>query len=356
MYVEVVLHALRRCRKASCVYERSTTSSLSLVASAVVQSSSAQDFVQSQSTEKTFVAIMDQKMSENSQCTNPLNSKLGTGLISSRGDHSTGGLQVYDQIHSSMLRAPLLTASRGRPFDKLLCSTMAEADHIPATTPAVITSYLNILKRAGAEFMAVFLVVFMAGGTTIVNTQINGDLTLMGLAIAGGIPVMLMIYAIGGISGAHMNPAVSLAFASKGVFPFAMVPVYAFAQVLGSTTAAALLRGLFNDPQALITFPYMGSGKAFIVEAISGFNLAYVATAVTTGFYTSGELAGIAVAATVIINILFAGPVSGASMNPARSLGAAIVANSYHGIWIYMLAPTIGALAGAWIHKLVQIQ
>jgi glycerol uptake facilitator-like aquaporin len=71
--------------------------------------------------------------------------------------------------------------------------------------------------------MAVFLVVFMAGGTTIVNTQINGDLTLMGLAIAGGIPVMLMIYAIGGISGAHMNPAVSLAFASKGVFPFAMV-------------------------------------------------------------------------------------------------------------------------------------
>jgi hypothetical protein len=149
MYVEVVLHALRRCRKASCVYERSTTSSLSLVASAVVQSSSAQDFVQSQSTEKTFVAIMDQKMSEISQCTNPLNSKLGTGLISTRGDHSTVGLQVYDQIaaHSSMLRAPLLTASRGRPFDKLLCSTMAEADHIPATTPAVITSYLNILKR-----------------------------------------------------------------------------------------------------------------------------------------------------------------------------------------------------------------
>ncbi|KAG0605485.1 hypothetical protein M758_9G063300 [Ceratodon purpureus] len=216
-------------------------------------------------------------------------------------------------------------------------------------------SYGKVLRMATAEMVAVFLIMFSVCGTAIANKKTNGDMNLLGFATAGGLSVMMMVFAVGHISGAHLNPAVTLAFASKRAFPLQLVPIYILAQFVGSLVAVGVLQALTNDVETSLTVPSASTAQAFIVELILGFNLMFVATAVSTGSSNSGELAGIAVGATVILNVLLGGAISGAAMSPMRSLGPAIVANNYDNVWIYIIAPPIGALTGAWTHTLLQI-
>lgn len=164
-----------------------------------------------------------------------------------------------------------------------------------------------------------------------------------------------MIYAIGHISGAHMNPAVSLAFATVKHFPWKQVPFYIAAQLTGAISASYTLRVLLEPSKQLgATSPSGSNIQALIIEIVTTFTMVFISTAVATDSKATGELAGVAVGSSVTIASIVAGPISGGSMNPARTLGPAIATSSYKGIWIYMVGPITGALLGAWSYVVIQ--
>jgi len=168
--------------------------------------------------------------------------------------------------------------------------------------------------------------------------------------------VMVMVYAVGHISGAHLNPAVTLAFATCGRFPWRQLPAYVLAQMLGSTLAAGTLRLMFGGRHEHFpgTLPTGSDVQSLVIEIITTFYLMFVISGVATDNRAIGELAGLAVGATILLNVLIAGPVSGASMNPARSVGPALVSGQYRSIWVYLVGPVAGAVAGAWAYNLIR--
>ncbi|KOM44660.1 hypothetical protein LR48_Vigan05g226500 [Vigna angularis] len=213
-----------------------------------------------------------------------------------------------------------------------------------------------LARKVGAEFIGTFILMFAATAAAIVNQKTNGSETLIGCAATTGLAVMIVILATGHISGAHLNPAVPLSFAALKHFPWKHVPMYIGAQVLASICAAFALKGVYHPfMSGGVTVPSGGYGQSFALEFIIAFNLMFVVTAVATDTRAVGELAGIAVGATVMLNILIAGPVSGGSMNPVRTLGPAIAANNYKAIWVYLIAPVLGALAGAGTYTAVKL-
>lgn len=213
-----------------------------------------------------------------------------------------------------------------------------------------------LAKKVGAEFIGTFILMFAGIGTAIVNQKLHNSETLIGCAGANGLAVMIIILSTGHISGAHLNPAVTISFAALKHFPWKNVPLYIGTQVLASICASYTLKGVFHPfMNGGVTVPSVEYGQAFALEFIISFNLMFVVTAVATDTRAVGELAGIAVGATVMLNILIAGPATGGSMNPVRTLGPAIAANNYKGIWIYLIAPIIGALAGAGAYTAVKL-
>ncbi|KAL9161101.1 hypothetical protein ABFS82_08G244500 [Erythranthe guttata] len=168
---------------------------------------------------------------------------------------------------------------------------------------------------------------------------------------------MIVILSTGHISGAHLNPSLTIAFAALRHFPWVQVPAYIAAQVSASICASFALKGVFHPfMSGGVTVPSVGNGQAFALEFLITFNLLFVVTAVATDTRAVGELAGIAVGATVMLNILVAGPTTGGSMNPVRTLGPAVASGNYKSIWIYLVAPTLGAIAGAAIYTLVKLR
>ncbi|KAJ8762013.1 hypothetical protein K2173_006615 [Erythroxylum novogranatense] len=207
-----------------------------------------------------------------------------------------------------------------------------------------------------AELFGTYFLIF--AGCTAVSANQNFDkvVTLPGISIVWGLAVMVLVYSVGHISGAHFNPAVTLAFATCKRFPWKEVPPYILCQVAGSTMAAGTIRLLFTGHQNKFTgtMPAGSDMQSFGVEFIITFYLMFVISGVATDNRAIGELAGLAVGATVLLNVMFAGAISGASMNPARSLGPAIVWNKYEGIWIYLVSTTLGAQAGAWVYNMIR--
>ncbi|KAG9128636.1 hypothetical protein Leryth_017121 [Lithospermum erythrorhizon] len=219
------------------------------------------------------------------------------------------------------------------------------------------TPDVSLTRKLGAEFVGTFILIFAATAAPIVNQKYNGAETLIGNAASAGLAVMIVILSTGHISGAHLNPSLTIAFAALRHFPWIQVPAYIAAQVSASVCASFALKVVFHPFLAGgVTIPSVSDGQAFALEFLITFNLLFVVTAVATDTRAVGELAGIAVGATVMVNILVAGPSSGASMNPVRTLGPAIAAGHYKSVWIYMVAPTLGALAGAAVYTLVKIQ
>lgn len=177
----------------------------------------------------------------------------------------------------------------------------------------------------------------------------------VGVAISFGLVIMTMIYAVGHISGAHFNPAVSFAFALTRHFPWPRVAGYWTAQAAGAIAAAALLRGsLGNRAHVGATLPSGRSAQAFLWEVVLTFLLVFVIMAVATDTRAVGEAAAIAIGGTVGLDAMFGGPISGASMNPARSLGPALVSGELGSLWIYLLAPLAGAGLGGAAYQLVR--
>jgi aquaporin NIP len=177
----------------------------------------------------------------------------------------------------------------------------------------------------------------------------------VGVAISFGLVIMVMIYGVGHISGAHFNPAVSFAFALSRHFPWPRLIGYWGAQLLGALTAAAILRGsLGNVAHTGATLPSGSQGQSFLWELVLTFFLMFVIMAVATDTRAVGEAAAIAIGGTVGLDAMFGGPISGASMNPARSIAPALVSGELYALWLYILAPLAGAALGALLYLVIR--
>lgn len=217
------------------------------------------------------------------------------------------------------------------------------------------TTTITPAQRAAAEAVGAFGLVFAGAGAIVVNSVSGGAIGHVGIALTFGLIIMAMIYAVGHISGAHFNPAVTLAFAATRHFPPALVPVYLAAQFGGALAASLLLRLLFGPVARLgSTLPAGGAGQSFALEIVLTFFLMFVIMAVATDTRAVGQAAALAIGGTVALEALFAGPISGASMNPARSLAPALVSGTLEAQWLYLAAPVVGAVLGAFAYQFVR--
>jgi len=199
-------------------------------------------------------------------------------------------------------------------------------------------------RQLAAEFAGTFALVFAGTGAVVIN-DISGVVTHVGIALTFGLVVLALIYALGDISGAHLNPAVTVGFWAAGRFPLRLLPGYVLAQLAGGVTASVLLRLLFDQHPTLgATVPRAGAGQSFVLEIVLTLILMFVILSVSTGAKEKGLLAGVAIGAVIAFEALFAGPISGASMNPARSLAPALISGRFEHLWVYLAAPLLGAI------------
>jgi len=211
-----------------------------------------------------------------------------------------------------------------------------------------------MFNRAGVigpylgEAIAAFTLVFAGCGAIIANTRTHGQVGSLGIAFSFGLAVAVMVYAVGHVSGAHINPAVTFGFALTRHFPLSRVPLYWLSQLVGATGAALLLRALFGDVSHLGTsLPSGSDGQSFVMETVLTFLLMFVIMAVATDNRAVGQAAALAIGGTILLDAIFGGPVSGASMNPARSIAPQIVGGDFNVIWIYAVGPLVGAALAA---------
>ncbi len=219
-------------------------------------------------------------------------------------------------------------------------------------------SGLTLARRAGAEGLAAFALVFAGCGAIVADERYDGALGTVGIALVFGLVIMVMVYATGHLSGAHINPAVTVAFTITRHFPAREAAAYIAAQLAGATAAGLVLLGVWSDQPAHLgaTVPSVGAGSALLYELILTAFLMFVIMAVATDTRAVGAAAAIAIGGTVGLDALFGGPVTGASMNPARSLGPALASWTWTDFWVYLAAPLAGAAVGALAYQLVRGQ
>ncbi|WP_108808822.1 MIP/aquaporin family protein [Aquimarina spinulae] len=211
------------------------------------------------------------------------------------------------------------------------------------------------MRKYISESIGTFSMVFCGTGAMTINEVTGGDVTHVGVAITWGLIVMAMIYAFGEISGAHFNPAVTIAFAYAKKFEWEEVPKYIIAQCIGAIVASSILLFLFPESEFLGgTLPAFDDLRAFILETLLTYFLMVVIINVSTGSKETGTMAGIAVGGVVLLEAMFAGPMTNASMNPARSLGPALLSGHWEHQWLYFIAPILGALLAVLTCKLVK--
>jgi aquaporin NIP len=211
----------------------------------------------------------------------------------------------------------------------------------------------GMLKRLSGELFGTFSLVFCGTGAIIINQVSGGQITHIGIAISFGLIVMVMILSLGHISGAHINPAVSIALCVAGRFRWKHVVPYISAQLAGAILASLILHFLFPKNELLgATIPSGSDLQSFILEFLLTFLLMMVI--LTSTIKKDHSLLGpaLAIGGTVGLEALFAGPICGASMNPARSLSPAIVGNHYQSLWVYIMGPLLGALAATLVFRL----
>jgi MIP family channel proteins len=215
---------------------------------------------------------------------------------------------------------------------------------------------LPLWRRAGAEGLAAFALVFSGCGAIVADAKYDGALGSVGVSLVFGLIIMVMIYATGHLSGAHINPAVTIAFTLTRHFSPRDAIAYVGAQVAGATTGALLLLAVWTDKPAHLgaTVPTVAAGSAFVYELVLTAFLMFVIIAVATDTRAVGAAAAIAIGGTVGLDALFGGAVTGASMNPARSFGPALVSGTWTDFWVYVAGPVIGATLGALAYQLIR--
>jgi aquaporin Z len=215
-----------------------------------------------------------------------------------------------------------------------------------------VVDVVDSMKKYVAEFIGTFALVFCGTGAIIINQESNGAVTHAGIAITFGLIVATMIYTLGNISGAHLNPAVTIAFSISKIFDKKEIAPYIISQILGALLASCILKFLFPSNHLLgATLPSGTAMQSFVLEFILTFLLMFVIIQVATGDEHQKMFAGSVIGAVVLLEALFAGPICGASMNPARSLAPAIVSGHYEHLWIYLLATTVGATVAVYCWK-----
>jgi MIP family channel proteins len=211
------------------------------------------------------------------------------------------------------------------------------------------------VRRAAAEAIGTFFLVLIGPGTAMVNAHVGGAVGHVGVSLAFAFVVLAMVYALGHLSGAHINPAVTLAFWSVRRFPPAEVLPYVVAQCAGAVAASWVLRAALGSVGNLgATLPAIPVGSAFVIEWLLSFALMMVIMAVATDERVADGFAPIAVGLTVGFCALMGGPLTGASMNPARSLGPSLVGDLWQAHWIYWVAPVTGMMAAARVYELLR--
>ncbi len=211
------------------------------------------------------------------------------------------------------------------------------------------------MRKLAAEFFGTFALVFAGTGAVVVNDTSGGTVSHVGIALTFGLVVLAMIYALGDVSGCHLNPAVTLGFFVARRLEGRSVIPYIISQLLGAFLASATLRLLFPSHATLgATLPAGAAMQSFVLEFLLTLILMFVILSVATGSKEKGVLAGVAVGSVIALEALFAGPISGASMNPARSLAPALVALRLDSLWIYLTAPVLGACAAVLTCRCVQ--
>lgn len=212
-----------------------------------------------------------------------------------------------------------------------------------------------ISRTMAAEAFGTFALVFAGTGAIVVDEASGGAITHVGIALTFGLVVMAMIYAIGDVSGCHLNPAVTLGFRAARRLEGRMVAPYILAQCGGAVLASIVLRLMFPASVTLgATEPSGGAVQAFVMEFLLTLMLMFVILSVSAGAKEKGMLAGVAIGAVIALEAMFAGPISGASMNPARSLAPAILSMRLEHLWLYLVAPTLGAVASVAVCRCVQ--
>jgi aquaporin NIP len=213
----------------------------------------------------------------------------------------------------------------------------------------------DLKRRAFAEGLAAFALVFAGCGAIVTDAEYGG-LGVVGVALVFGLVIMVMVYATGHLSGAHINPAVTIAFALARHFPASEARAYIAAQLTGAILAGLALWAIWPSQPAELgaTVPTIGVGSALVYEIVMTALLMFVIVAVATDTRAVGAAAAIAIGATVGLDALLGGPLTGASMNPARSLGPALVAGEWRDFWLYLVGPVVGALIGAFAYQVVR--
>jgi aquaporin NIP len=213
-----------------------------------------------------------------------------------------------------------------------------------------------LVRALAAEAIGTFALVFAGAGAVMVDAKTHA-LGHVGVAIAFGLVIMVMIYAVGHVSGAHFNAAVTFAFALTRHFPWRRAAGYWLAQLIGAVAAAALLRSsLGTIAHVGATLPAGSQAQSFLWETVLSAFLMFVVLAVATDTRAVGEAAALAIGGTIALDAMVGGPISGASMNPARSLGPALVSGDLHAIWLYILAPILGTSLGGLAYQFVRAE
>jgi aquaporin Z len=200
------------------------------------------------------------------------------------------------------------------------------------------------MQKYAAEAFGTFALVFSGTGAIVIDNVIRGSVSHVGIAITFGLVVMAMIYAIGDVSGAHLNPAVTIGFWMARRMPGRCVGPYIVSQLTGAILASLLLRAMFSNVAFLgATLPAGPCWQSFALEAVLTAMLMFVILCVSTGPKETGVMAGIAIGGVIGLEAMFAGPICGASMNPARSLAPAVVSGHLQSLWVYLAGPLAGA-------------
>ncbi|QDT58032.1 Aquaporin Z 2 [Stieleria bergensis] len=204
------------------------------------------------------------------------------------------------------------------------------------------------MKNYLAEIVGTFILVAFGTGVVVVDQQTDAEVTLVGIALVWGLVVYAIISAIGDVSGAHVNPSVTVTLWASGRFPGAQVAPYIVCQLIGAVLGSVMVRVLFPDADSLGgTAPSGGLMQSFLAEVLLTFLLLFVVLNVSEGAKEKGITAGIAIGGVITLEVLFGGPISGASMNPARSFGPALVGGDWTAYWIYVAGPILGGLLAA---------
>lgn len=211
------------------------------------------------------------------------------------------------------------------------------------------------MRKYISELIGTFALVFCGTGAIVINQESGGTVTHVGIAITFGLIVMSMIYALGNVSGAHINPAVSIAFTMAGKFPVKKLTPYIAAQLMGALLASGTLKLLFPTNQYLgATIPAGSDMQSFVLELLLTFFLMLVILNVAHGSKEQGMFAGLAIGGVAALEAMFAGPICGASMNPARSIGPALMSANIQSLWLYIVAPVLGACAAVPVYNYIK--